>query len=426
MYDVIVIGARVAGSPLAMLLARLGMKVLLVDRATFPSDTLSTHMIQLTGTAALKRLGLLELVLDTHIDPVRQLTFTLGDIVLQGKYPPLEEVDTVISPRRFILDKLLVNAAVQAGAELRQGFLVDELLFEGDKVTGIRGHIKSSQAATDKKIDEHAHLIVGADGKHSFVARGVQAEEYYQTPAQTCAYYTYWAGLQLNGGEVHNLTQGVVGVFPTNGGLAVIYTAYPVGWFAEVRGDIEGRFWRTMDALPELAERVHKGRQAERFFGTADLPAFYRKAYGPGWALAGDARMSMDPITGAGIGHALRDAELLAKAIGAALGGQADFEAAMKSYQQQREAESLPMYKFTSQLAAFLPLSVEQQVFFSALRHKPKASEQFFGALTGSVPVDQFFSPSSVRSIVGMTGLARVMLSKVRLPWKSQAREESQ
>jgi len=416
MYDVIVIGARVAGSPTAMLLARKGYKVLLLDRATFPSDTLSTHQVQLKGGAALQRWGLLDRVLASGCPPACKLSFFTDMVTLQGEYPPLEGIGAVISPRRTVLDKILVDAAVEAGAELRVDMLVEGLIFDGGRVTGIRGRTKSGTPEGNIELAEQARLVVGADGKHSLVAQSVQAQAYHTRPALTCAYYTYWEGIPLDGGEIYALPRLAVGVSPTNAGLTMIYTAYPIAEFPEVRSNIAGRFWKTMESLPGLAERVHNGRQAERFYGTADLPAFYRHPYGPGWALVGDAGLSLDPITGQGIGNAFRDAERLVEAIDAGFSGRATLESALAIYKNQRDEDTLPMYEFTSQLAEFRPPPVEQRVLFAAMAKKPDAARRFFGALTGSMPLQEFFSPRSVISTIGLAGLGRVLLSKVTRP----------
>ncbi len=413
MYDVIVIGARVAGSPTAMRLAHKGYKVLLVDRASFPSDTLSTHQVQVKGGAELKRWGLLDKVLASNCPPARQVSLNVGSLTIRGRFPPLNDVDAVISPRRIILDKILVEAAVESGAELRQDLLVEDLILEDGRVSGIRARVKSSTAGSGAPVVEKARLVVGADGKRSLVARKVRASEYHIKPVLTCAYYTYWEGLGLEGGETYSLPRGAVGVWPTNDGLAMIYTAYPISEFQAVREDIEGRFWRTMESLPGLLERVRKGRQAERFYGTADLPAFYRKPYGPGWALAGDAGITQDPITGQGIGNAFRDAERLANAIDAGFSGQMPLDAAMSEYEQKRNEETLPMYEFTSQLGSFLPPSVEQQVLFNALAKNPEAADMFFGALSGSVPIQEFFAQSNLFRIMGFSGMSRVLFGKL-------------
>ncbi len=413
MYDVIVIGARAAGSPTAMLLARSGLKVLLVDRSKFPSDTLSTHQIQIKGTAALKRWGLYDRLLATNCPPVKQASFTFGDVTVRGKFPPLEEADAILCPRRYRLDKILVDAALEAGAEMREEFLVDGLIYDGDRLKGIRGHSKKGETGEGVEVGEKAQIIVGADGKHSIVAREMRAEEYKQKSAQTCAYYTYWEGMSLSGGELYALPQAIVGICPTNDGLTMIYTGYPITRFQEIRKNIEKTFWETIDSIPGLAERVHHGRQAERFYGTADLPAYYRQSHGPGWALVGDAGLALDPITGQGIGNAFRDAERLSKAIIEAISGKCSYEEALSTYGHQRDEETLPMYEFTGQTAAFLPPSAEQIELFERLAQKPDAANSFFGMLTGSVPVQEFFSRRNLLSILGVTGLGHMILRKI-------------
>src|SRR5215471_3218414 len=169
-YDVIVVGARCAGSPTAMLLARQGHRVLVVDRATFPSDTVSSHVLQPTAVAALSRWGLLNQLLATGCPPVHTYAYDFGPVVIQG-IPGNDQFPSAYCPRRTILDKLLVDAAAQAGAEIREGFAVDEIVFEEGRATGIRGC-----AGNGVRLTEHAQVIVGADGWHSVVAAAVQPE----------------------------------------------------------------------------------------------------------------------------------------------------------------------------------------------------------------------------------------------------------
>jgi 2-polyprenyl-6-methoxyphenol hydroxylase-like FAD-dependent oxidoreductase len=397
-----------------MLLARKGYKVMLVDRASFPSDTLSTHQVQLKGGAALKRWGLLERVLASNCPPVSRQSFQLGRFHLQGKYFPLEGVEAIVCPRRTVLDKILVDAAVDAGAELRQDLVVEELLTQGGEVTGIRGRTKSGRNGGETHVDEKARLVIGADGKHSLVAKAVEAPEYRTQPVHTCAYYTYWDGLPLEGGETYMQEDTAVGIWPTNDGLAIIFTAYPAGEFPQVREDVEGRFWKTMESVPGLAGRLRSGKQAERFYGSADLPGFYRRPFGPGWALVGDAGMTLDPITGQGIGNAFRDAERLTEAVEAGFSGRMLLEAAMLGYEEERNKETLPMYEFTAQVASFEPASPEQEMMFAALEKKPQEAARFFGAFSGSVPLNEFFSPPSLLRILGVGGMGRIVLGRMK------------
>src|SRR5574341_281106 len=227
--------------------------ILIVDPASFPSDTLSTHQVQVKGGAELKRWGLLDKVLASNCPPARQVSLNVCSLTLRGRFPPLNDVDAMISPRRIILDKILVEAAVESGAELRQDLLVEDLILEDGRVGGIRARVKSSTAGSGAPVDEKARLV----------ASKVRASEYHIKPVLTCADYTYWGGLGLEGGEMYSLPRGAVGVWPTNDGLAMIYTAYPIGEVQVVRGHIEGRFWRPVESLPGLLQRVRKGCQAE-------------------------------------------------------------------------------------------------------------------------------------------------------------------
>src|SRR6476660_8339448 len=195
MYDVIIVGARVAGASTAMLLARRGLKVLVADRATFPSDTLSTHQVQLPGVARLARWGVLDAVLAAGTPLTRDVRFDQGDAVITGRYPAYQGVEAMCSPRRTLLDRVLADAARAAGAEVRENFAVEEILGDG-QVTGIRGQEKGGPAVT-----EQARLVIGADGKHSLVAKAVGARAYRARPPRSMAFYTYWSDVPPRDGS---------------------------------------------------------------------------------------------------------------------------------------------------------------------------------------------------------------------------------
>jgi flavin-dependent dehydrogenase len=415
MYDVIIVGARVAGASTAMLLARRGLKVLVVDRATFPSDTLSTHQVQVPGVARMARWGVLDAVLAAGTPVTRGIRFDQGDAVITGRFPAYQGVDVMCSPRRTLLDRVLVDAARAAGAEVRENFTVAEILGDG-QVTGIRGQEKGAPP-----VSEQARLVIGADGKHSLVARAVNARAYRTRPPRSIAFYTYWDGVPAREdtpagtGEIHGRPGCAIGAWPTNDGLLMTYLAWPIARFDEFRRDVEGNFLRTLDAVG-LGERIRAGRRAERFRGTPDLPGYLRQPYGPGWALVGDAGLLLDPITGQGISHAFRDAELLADAVADGLGGIRPLAEALGRYHRARDRAARPMYDFTARLAAVSPPSPAEMALFQALARRQEDADAFAGVLTGAVPLRQLMSPRTMVRLVGVRGFARLAVGQARPP----------
>src|SRR5262249_45457548 len=196
-YDAIIVGARCAGSPTAMLLAREGYRVLLVDRAGFPSDTLSTHLIHAPGVAALRRWGLLDQLTATDCPPIDTFSFDFGPLTIRGTPEPADGNTIAYAPRRTVLDKILVDAADQAGAEVREHFTVEDLVIEDGAVVGVRGHANGGAS-----VVERARVVIGADGRNSRVARAVGAQQYDEKPMLQWSYYTYWSGLPMDGMEV--------------------------------------------------------------------------------------------------------------------------------------------------------------------------------------------------------------------------------
>ena len=407
MYDVIIVGARVAGSATAMLLARHGLKVLAVDRATFPSDTLSTHQVQVPGTARLARWGVLDALIAAGTPPTRAVRFDPGNVVVSARMPTVDGVDLMCSPRRTLLDKLLVEAARAAGAEVRENFIAADLTTVDGVVTGIRGALKGGATVT-----ERARLVIGADGKHSMVAKSVDAHEYRVRAPRTLAYYTYWSGVAMTGGEMYSRPGLAIGAWPTGDGLTMTYMARPVGEHADFRRDVEGNFLTSLDSVG-LGERIRCGERAERYRGTPDLPNFFRKPHGPGWALVGDAGLVMDPITGQGIADAFRDAELLADAVAAGLGGSQDMARALAGYQRARDKAARPMYDFTTQLALLAPARPAEQKLFEALAASQPDADMFAGALAGAVPMKQFMSPGNAIHLIGLRGFMGLVAGQI-------------
>jgi 2-polyprenyl-6-methoxyphenol hydroxylase-like FAD-dependent oxidoreductase len=400
-YDVIVVGARCAGSPTAMLLARSGYDVLLVDRATFPSDMMSTHLIHPPGVAALKRWGVLEQLRATGCPPMTTYAYDLGPFVITGSPRPADGVTEAFCPRRIVLDELLVRAAAAAGAELREGFVVDEILVEDGVVTGVRGHGTGGGTVT-----ERARVVVGADGRNSLVAKAVGAERYNAVPAQEATYYAYWSGLEMDRAELflRGEQRRAWAAFPTNDELSCVAVGWPRAQFEINRADYETHYMNALELAPAFAERVRSATRETRFTATADLPNFFRTPYGPGWALVGDAGYHKDPITAQGIADAFRDAESVAAALDDALAGRRPYDEAMASYQTARDEASLPLYGLTCEFATMEPPPPEMQQLLAAVSRSRQASDDFVSAMAGTLPVPAFFDAGNTERIIREAG----------------------
>jgi 2-polyprenyl-6-methoxyphenol hydroxylase-like FAD-dependent oxidoreductase len=397
-YDAIVVGARVAGSPIAMLLARKGYDVLLLDRATFPSDTISTHLVHPPGVAALQRWGLLDDVVATGCPAIDTYAFDFGPFTLSGA--PGADGAVSYGPRRSLLDKLLVDAAAEAGAEVREGFSVESMVFDDDQVSGVRGHTKGG-----KTITELARVVIGADGRHSLVAQAVHPRQYHEKPPLLAGYYAYWSGLPMKGRfETYVRPSRGMAAWPTNDDLTVVIAGWPYAEFDANKKDIEGNLAKTYDLAPSFAERLQAGTRETRFVGTA-VSNFFRKPFGSGWALVGDAGYNKDFITAQGIDDAFRDAELCATALDETFTGARSFDAAMADYQTRRDAQVLAMYEFTTELATLEPPPPELQQLLAAMPGNQEAMDGFARVNAGVTSPAEFFSPANVEKIMSATSL---------------------
>jgi 2-polyprenyl-6-methoxyphenol hydroxylase-like FAD-dependent oxidoreductase len=388
-YDVIVVGARCAGSPTAMLLARRGHRVLVLDRATFPSDTLSTHVITPVGVAALDRWGLLDQVLATGCPPMETWSFDFGPLSLRGTPPPVDGHSTTYAPRRLVLDQLLVEAARAAGAEVREGVNVEEVLMDGDRAIGVRA---SGQTIT-------ARIVIGADGRNSHVARDVGATSSHEKPQLQYSYFTYFEELPVEGFEVFIRPHRGFAAAPTNDGQTMVVAGWRHAEATDYKADVERNFLETLESAPGLAERVHRARRVAPFLG-GSLPGFVRTPFGCGWALVGDAACIKDAITAQGMSDAFVDADLVASGLDAHLRGEQPLEDALAPWLADKESR-MPLYEFTAELASLAPPSPELQALIGAAAGNKAAMDGFAGVVSGTVSPAEYFSPASVGAILG-------------------------
>src|SRR3954451_23672749 len=290
--DAVVVGARCAGSAAATVLARAGRRVVALDRVSFPADTISTHLLWPGGVAELQALGALDRVSALAAQRLPRALGGAGDVVVEGDYTPVDGIGYALCVRRPGLDAALVETARDAGAEVREGVRVTELLHDGGRVAGVR---------CDDGTELRAPLVVGADGRRSTVARLIGAARPHRASRSGRAcFYAYWedarpewrdtAAQWREGAELGT-------AFPCDDGLALVLLQPPAGRAAEFRADLGGTYSRSVAGIPGLAGRLEGCRPVTKVRAATDLSSYFRRSTGRGWALAGDAGLFKDPVT---------------------------------------------------------------------------------------------------------------------------------
>ena len=351
-YDVVVVGARVAGASTAMLLARAGLRVALVDRAGYGSDTVSTHALMRAGVMQLSRWGLLPTVTATGVPPVRRTLFHYGrEESVEISIRPSVGVDALYAPRRHLLDRILVDAAAQAGAEVLHDTVVTGLLRDADgRVTGVR---TGGRARAGEEL--HARITIGADGIRSVVAQEVGAQVERESRHGGAVLYRYVADLPLAGYEWTYGDRAAAGAMPTNDGAACVFVGTTPGRLRSLRAQGTERAFRELLEAggPRLVDRVESSRPLTRLHGWSGVRGYVRRSWGPGWALVGDAGYFKDPCTAHGMTDALRDAELLADEVLEALTGITPEPVALARYQATRDRLSRRLFEVTDAVAGY-------------------------------------------------------------------------
>ncbi|MBE8518403.1 FAD-dependent monooxygenase [Amycolatopsis sp. H6(2020)] len=390
MYDVIVVGARCAGAPTALLLARAGHRVLLIDKSAYGSDTLSTHLVHQPGIAALARWGVLDDVRASGCPPLERTVYEIADVRIDGCAGGVAGQRAKFAPRRRVLDALLVDAAVEAGAEFRDGCRVTGLRWDGTgRVAGVEGRHGG------RTFTEDARLVVGADGMRSTVARLVAAPYRVRDPLMTCAYHTYWPDVPADGVELYERPGGWVAAVRTNDDATIVQAYFPQSRFAEVRTDARRAYEEQIRATaPALYERLRGREPAERLHGCGDQQNFFRQATGPGWVLAGDAGHHKDSITARGITDAFQQAESLVTEVGSALGGDpAQLDAALARFAEDRDAALTPGYQAALGVARLAPAHQQRLALLRAVQSDPELVATYLDTVAGIVPPDALYTP---------------------------------
>ena len=357
------VGARAAGAATAMLLARQGHDVLLVDRTFFPADTISTHQLARPGVVQLHRWGLLPDVLASGAPALREVSFTAEGETVRRTVKESAGVDLLVAPRRQVLDTIVAEAAVAAGVVLCSGVSITGVRRDGTgRVVGVHGQDRSGAL-----VAFDGRFVVGADGLTSRVARSVGAPMLEKRPDGGAVQYAYYAGVPWRGIELIAADRSLVGVFPTHDDEACVWVAAPTEDTRAARrrtGYRAQAFTAQLErGAPELAARLRGGQRVSPVTGMLRMPNHVRQSYGPGWALVGDAGYHRDAITGHGMSDAYRDAELLAEALDRALRWEVGERTALAGYQHLRGLALREVFELTCALSAYpsVPEFVELQ-----------------------------------------------------------------
>jgi len=384
-WDVVVVGARVAGAATGMLLARMGLRVLVVDRGRYGSDMLSTLALMRCGVVQLHRWGLLDAVRDAGTPPVRRTHFHYGDETVTVDIQPGAGIDALYAPRRTVLDPILVDAARAAGAEVRYGVAIDDVLRDDHgRVTGVVGHDVERRTVTLR-----ARLVVGADGMFSRLAQAVGAPVTRASPTTGGTIYGFFRGVGSGAYEWAFHPPVAAGVIPTNDGASCVFVAATAERFErELRHDLDAGFRRILrEARGTLAGRIAAAEQVGAYRGFPGLTGYFRRPWGPGWALVGDAGYFKDAITAHGISDALRDAELAARAIELAVSAPEQEAPALAEYEATRDRLSGDLFSVTERIAAYAWTDAEIRQLHRRLSRSMHAEVELLAALVEPPPV---------------------------------------
>lgn len=382
MHDIIVVGGRCAGASSALLLARAGYRVLLLERAPTMRDTLSTLYIHQPGVALLNRWGVLDDVVASGCPPIESIAFATPEITLCGSSWPADTIAAAYAPRRAILDDILWQAAGEAGAELRFGARVEDVVVEAGRVCGV---------VVDGTI-ERAALVVGADGMRSTIADRVGAEMVVSDPRMTCAYYAFWSGMPARF-RLYESPGAWIGTIPTNNETTLVAAYFPMSQAQTVRrAPLSSLLQAVATHAPEVRAEMDAGEQLERVRGTVDQRNFFRTASGPGWVLVGDAGLHKDSITARGITDAFRQAQLLVDLLDESQRSADDIDSATAVFGEARAELFMADYRNTVRVASLDP-PAHQAALLTAISGNTAHTNRYFSAMSGVCPLDEFVTP---------------------------------
>jgi len=394
-YDVIVVGARVAGSSLAYELSQAGYSVLLLDKSEFPSDTLSTHNFFGNSVAMLRKMGVLDSLLETGAPLYRRAVIQFEDAVIDGHFPKVDGETECLCIRRLHLDALLLrHASAQAGVTAVEGFRVTDAIREGSRVTGVEGVRKNGE-----KASYTARLVVGADGRQSTLRRLVNSERKLCVPTDYASYVGYYADFAQDGEihvELYKIADTIGIVFPTSDNLYVVGVMFPLDnqqWRARFKDNPEQAMRDLFDqsySHTSLPERLRKASLAGQVRGLLGYDNDWYQGMGEGWALTGDAISFKDPAVGQGMQNALYAATILTNVLKRHDDWDASWEEMAGEYQHEMESLMMSRFHMACQFTKNVPFSAEQRLVNQAIAETPELTQAFLGIYNHAVEPEQF------------------------------------
>ncbi|MEV4418392.1 FAD-dependent monooxygenase [Patulibacter sp. NPDC049589] len=401
--DVVIVGARCAGTAAAVPLARAGHDVIVVDKARFPADTMSTHVLVPNGVQELQLMGALQKILALNPSRTRYLTLHDGDVQICERFRPFSGIDYGLCIPRDQQDVLLVEAARDAGADVRERTAMQEVLWRDGRAAGVRCRTREGE------YEIHAKLVIGADGRKSRVAAEVDAWTPYRASRNGRGFAFRYLDDPL-GDDAPSAFQ----IFRAHGNQVLVLPSCPAGRtlvanmcdaadIPRFRADPEASWAALLNGDPALKERVGGAENLSRMRTTDDLSSYYRVSSGPGWALAGDAGHFKDPVTGNGMRDALKHGRLLGESAATTLHDAADLDVALRDWERHRDRDTISTYHWGNRESRPGPSSplVREVMRTFAGSEAPNLSDTFNRAR----PIEAIISPA--RMLRGLVAALR-------------------
>ena len=391
MFDIIVVGARCSGAPAAMLLARKGYRVVMVDKDPPGSDMLhSTHFVQPIAVSKLRKWGLLP-NLEAECPSFESYSFDLGVAKIEGHPPAVDGDRRAFCPRRNVLDPILVSGALTAGVSYMPNTKVIDVTRSGDRVNGVR---IVTEGGTEQVIN--AEVVIGADGPGSTVAARVKAASYHKASAQQVTMWGYWSDVRADGLAVTSDAGVAVSLGLSSGGQSMVGVSWEMSCYKALRGEVEKNYYASIEALrPQLASQIKRGRLSSdlRLGSTRN---FIRVPHGPGWVLLGDAGHMKDPCTAQGITDAFIDVDECTTLIDAGLNGGRDLDASLATWHVARDERLIPFHEMSLKMGKFATPDDNETALYRAISASAAATTQFLGLITASTDPREFFAPDNI------------------------------